>query len=405
MSDIKLERKIVWLAALIQLANVLDFMIVLPLGPDLTKAINIQSSNMGLVTGIYTFSAAFSAIIVARYLDRYDRKKAVVFFLIGLVISTCLAAFAWNTFTILAARTLAGMFGGPVTALSLSMVVDMVPLERRGRAMAIVGSAFTVASVFGIPLALWIAYYFNWQMPFFVIAGFGALVTIGVIKLLPSMKGHIVDKNDKNRLTVSVLSMFKRREMILSFLMISMTSFAAFIIISATIIYFTFNLGYPREELGTLYFVGGIISFAAMMLSGRIVDLYGARLLSLITAIFYALVIADGFLHIPYMSVLFVFVLFMMCSAVMSVITSTIASEAPMSHERAAFMSLQTTFRHLAAGFGGLLSSIILTSDADGFLYNVDYVAMITIICILTLPFLIVILRKELNKRQQLSFP
>lgn len=396
MSDLRLERKVVWLSALIQLANVLDFMIILPLGPDLTSEINIPSSQMGLLHGIYTFAAAFSAILVARFLDRFDRKKAVIFFLIGLVISTFLTAFAWDTTSMLGARTLAGLFAGPVTALSLSMVVDMVPISRRGRALAIVTSAFTVASVFGIPLGLELALAFNWQMPFYVIASFAALVTVGVAVLLPSMRGHIEHESGTPQ-TISIIEMLGRREIQLSFLLLALTSFSAFIVIASTINYFIFNLNFPREGLAELYIIGGILSFMAMMLSGRIVDLYGARLLSFVTAIFYAFVIADGFIHIPYMSVLLVFSFFMMSSAIMSVITSTIASEAPGGHERAAFMSLQTTVRHMAAGAGGFISSLILISDESGRLYNIPIVATISIIGIISLPIIVVLLRKELN--------
>lgn len=399
MSDIMLERKIVWLAALVQLANVLDFMIILPLGPDLATAINIPSSQMGLVNGIYTFSAALSSIIMARYLDRYDRKKAIVFFLIGLVISTFLTAFAWDTYSMLAFRVIAGGFGGPVTALSLSMVVDQVPIERRGRAIAIVTSAFTVVSVFGVPIGLELALMFNWQMPFYVIAAFGAIVAFAIIVTLPSMTAHLKRNKEKPQ-TISVIAMLKRREIQLAALLFSLASFSAFLLISSTINYFTFNLQYPRADLDNLYLLGGVVSFIAMMMAGRIVDLYGARLLAFITAIFYMLVIADGFMHIPYIPVILVFTFFMMFSAIMGVIVSTIASETPESHERAAFMSLQTTFRHFAAGAGGVLSSVILYSDENDVLYNIEYVAAISIVCIIALPIIIVILRKRLNLKE-----
>lgn len=399
MSDLLLERKIVWLAALVQLANVLDFMIILPLGPDLTQAINIPSSQMGLVNGIYTFSAAFSAIILARYLDRYDRKKAIVFFLSGLVISTFLTAFAWDTYSMLAFRIIAGGFGGPVTALSLSMVVDQVPIERRGRAIAIVTSAFTVVSVFGIPIGLELAFLFNWQMPFYVIAAFGAVVAVAIIITLPPMTAHIKRNIEKPQI-ISVVAMLKRKEIRLAVLSFSLASFAAFLLISSTINYFTFNLEYPRGDLDNLYLLGGTVSFIAMMLTGRIVDLYGARLLAFFTAAFYILVVADGFMHFPYLPVILVFTFFMAFSAIMGVIVSTIASETPDSHERAAFMSLQTTFRHFAAGAGGVLSSVILYSDENDVLYNIEYVAAISIICIIALPVIIVILRRELNLKQ-----
>ena len=178
MSDIRLERKAAWLAALIQLANVIEFMIILPLGPDLTLGIGIPSSNMGLLGGIYTFAAAFSAILVAPYLDRFDRKKAIIFFLIGLSISTYLCSLTFDTYSMLAGRTLTGIFGGPLTALSMSMVVDLVHVARRGRSIAIVTSAFTISSVLGITLALELAGIFDWKMSFITIAGFTILVAL-----------------------------------------------------------------------------------------------------------------------------------------------------------------------------------------------------------------------------------
>jgi predicted MFS family arabinose efflux permease len=191
MSDIRLERKVVWLAALIQLANVIEFMIILPLGPDLTVGAGIPSSNMGLLGGIYTFAAAFSAILVAPYLDRFDRKKAVIFFLIGLSISTYLCSLALDTYSMLAGRTLSGIFGGPLTALSMSMIIDLVHVARRGRSIAIVTSAFTISSVLGMQLALELAGIFDWKMPFITIAGFTILVAVAIFITLPSMSGHI----------------------------------------------------------------------------------------------------------------------------------------------------------------------------------------------------------------------
>ncbi len=398
MSDLRLERKIVWLAALIQLANVLDFMIVLPLGPDLTKAINIPSSDMGLLGGIYTFSAAISGVIFAPYLDRFDRKKAAIAFLLGLVISTFLCALAYDRDSMLVARTLAGIFGGPVTALSLSMVIDMVPVKRRGQAIALVTSAFTVSSVFGVPLALELSRLFAWQMPFIVIASFGALVALGILILLPPMTGHI-DKTMSKPAKVLLRPLFRKREIRLSYILLALLSFAQFLLFAGSINYFVFNLDFPRSGLAGIYIAGGVLSFAAMMLTGRFVDFYGARVLSYILAVIYVLVLADGYLHDPIMGVPVVFTLFMMCAAIMGVITSSISSEAPGDGERAAYMSLQTTTRHFAAGAAGVISSIILTTNPDGSLNNIHILALITIGCILTLPILIVMLRKAINIR------
>ncbi len=397
MSDIRLERKVVWLAALIQLANVLDFMIILPLGPDLTRAINIPSSDMGLVGGIYALTAGISGILFAPYLDHFDRKKAILIFLLGLVVSTFLCAFAWDRDSMMAARALAGTFGGPVTALTLAMIVDMVPVERRGRAIALVTSAFTVSSVFGVPLALRLSLIANWQMPFYVVSGFGFLIAIGIFLLLPAMTGHIDHDDEKKK--IPLLPLLKRGDVLISYILMSLMSFAQFMLFAGSIIYFVFNLGYPREDLDILYTMGGCLSFIVMMLTGQIVDRLGARLLSFIVTVIYVFVLADGYLHQPYMSVPFIFCAFMMCAAIMSVITSSIASEVPGEKERAAYMSLQSTVRHFAAYFGGLISSIILVTNLDGSLNNIHMLAYVTISCIMVVPFLIMLLRRMLTLR------
>lgn len=399
MSGIRLERKVVWLAALIQLANVIEFMIILPLGPDLTISIGIPSSNMGLLGGIYTFAAAFSAILVAPYLDRFDRKKATIFFLIGLAVSTYLCSLAFDTYSMLAGRTLAGIFGGPLTALSMSMVIDLVPIERRGRSIAIVTSAFTISSVLGIPLALELAALFDWKMPFIAIAGFALLVTVAIYFMLPTMTGHI-DKSTKRPQKISLLSLLKKPEIRLSYLILALQSFAQFMLFAGSINYFIFNLGFPRDGLSFIYIIGGAFSFAAMMMTGRIIDLYGNRLLSFIVTGFYIIILYDGYMHHPYMSVPFIFSTFMLCAAIIGVIASTISSEAPGDKERAAYMSLQSTCRHLAAGAGGLISSLILTTNMDGSLNNIEFLAFVSILCIASLPFLIVMLRNILNKKQ-----
>lgn len=168
---------------------------------------------------------------------------------------------------------------------------------------------------------------------------------------------------------------------------------------AGSINYFVFNLGFPREGLSGIYILGGVFSFAAMMITGRVVDRYGARTLSSVVAIVYVFVLADGYLHSPFLSVPAIFSLFMISAAIMGVICSSISSEAPGDKERAAYMSLQSTTRHIAAGLSGVISSIILTSNSDSSLNNIWFTAVMAIGCISILPFLIVMLRRALNNR------
>src|SRR5688500_2448470 len=156
-SDLAFERKIILLLAAVNFVNVLDFMIVMPMGPDFAAALGIPLSRLGIIGGAYTAAAAVAGLVGATFLDRFDRRRALAVSLLGLVIGTLLAAAAQGFVTLVLARVVAGAFGGPATALSLSILSDVVPAERRGKAMGAVMGAFAAASVLGVPAGLELA--------------------------------------------------------------------------------------------------------------------------------------------------------------------------------------------------------------------------------------------------------
>ena len=82
------ERTIVFCVAAVQFVNILDFMIVMPLGPDFAKALGIPLSKLGYVGGAYTAAACVSGLAGALFLDRFDRRKALGVAMLGLTLGT-----------------------------------------------------------------------------------------------------------------------------------------------------------------------------------------------------------------------------------------------------------------------------------------------------------------------------
>ena len=130
---------------------------VMPLGPDFARALGISTAHLGLIAGSYTAAAAVAGIVGARFLDRFDRRKALGVAIFGLVTGTAAGALAQGLASLVIARAIAGAFGGPATSIALSIIADVVPPARRGRAMGAVMGAFSVASVLGVPLGLRLA--------------------------------------------------------------------------------------------------------------------------------------------------------------------------------------------------------------------------------------------------------
>jgi predicted MFS family arabinose efflux permease len=391
------ERLILLLVSAVQFVNILDFMIVMPLGPDFARALGIPLSQIGLVGGSYTAAAAVAGALCSRFLDRFDRREALAVSMFGLVLGTLLAGFAWDLPTLMLARVVAGAFGGPATSVALSVIADVVPPERRGRALGIVMGAFAAASVFGVPVSLELARLGGWRMPFFAVAGMGLFVAGGAIVMMPALRSHMEMPAARSRIFV-----FLREPAVMYSLSATFSVMvASFCIVPNLSSYLQSNRGYPREHLGALYLVGGSVSYVAMRLVGVYVDRLGAARVAAVGTLMFVSVLAGTFLYeFTWLPVMLIFVLFMTSMALRNVSLNTLSSRVPMAHERARFMSLQSAVQHVAAAFGAVLSSRLLHELPDKRLDGMAQVASFAIALSVALPFLLQRVERMLQRRK-----
>ena len=262
----------VFLVGAVQFINIWDFVMVMPLGPDFARALDIPLSHLGLLGGAYTAAAAIAGIAGSTFLDRFDRRPALAIAMTGLVLGTLAGGLAWSFPTLLAARFLAGAFGGPATSLSLSIIADVVPPERRGKAMGAVMGAFSVASVIGVPLSLQLSVWGGWRLPFLVVGGLGLVVTASVAASLPSLRAHLTRRAES---VAPRLPLF-RPLVLTSYAMTAVTMAGGFLVIPNISAYLLTNLGLPRNQLQWVYGIGGVVSFATLRGVGRLVDRLGS---------------------------------------------------------------------------------------------------------------------------------
>lgn len=389
------ERKILLLIAAVQFVNILDFMMVMPLGPDFAEELGIATSHLGVIGGSYTAAAAVSGIVAANFLDRFDRRTALVTTVLGLVLATALGGFASGLWSLIAARVLAGMFGGPATSMALAIVADTVPQERRGRAMGIVMSAFSVASVLGVPMGLKLASMGGWRLPFFAVAGLGLVVAILALPLLPSMRGHLTQGQGD---ALGMFSILQRPVVVLSLLTTVVSMSGHFAIIPNLSAYLQINLGYPRDQLGWLYMVGGIVSFATLRIAGRLTDRFGPARSAAFGSVLYVLTLYVGFIHpIATVPVMLIFVSFMVTGSFRFVPMQALSSRVPHPSERARFMSLQSCVQHMSSASGAFIASRMLSAEPDGRLIGIGNVAIFTAVLALVVPFMLAMLESKVN--------
>ena len=277
--DLERERVLLLTLAGIQFVHILDFMIMMPLGPILMRELQIDAHAFGLLVSSYTFTAAFSGVLAAMYVDRFERKRLLLTMFVLFAVATLACGLAPSYATLLTARGAAGAFGGVLGAMVQTMVGDLIPFERRGRASGTIMSAFSLSTVAGVPLSLFLANHFGWRFPFFFIALLASGFFLLGLKRLPPMRGHLPTATTSEAERAHPLAAMAEvlrdgnQRRALSFMGLMM--FAGFSVIPFITIYATANVGIRQEDVPYMYLAGGCATFFTARWIGRLADTHG----------------------------------------------------------------------------------------------------------------------------------
>ena len=392
------ERALILIVGTIQFINIIDFMMVMPLGPDFAHALGIATSNIGVLGASYSAAAALSALLLTGVLDRYDRRTVVTISMLGLAAGTAAGAFATDMNSLLAARILAGIFGGPATSIAITLIIDQVAIERRGRALGAVMGAFSAASVLGVPAALELARLGDWRTPFIVVSLLGASVALAARFLLPPFHGHVLAA--QQRPAWEFLTLFTRSTPLLAYSATGTAMLAGFLIIPNISAFVQFNLDYPREHLGLLYLAGGGASFFTMRAAGHYVDRYGSVPVAWAGTGLLLICLWFGFVwRVWPLPVLAIYILLMVAMSTRNIASTALLSHVPENYERAGFMSVNSAVQNLAAALGAGIAALMLSAQPNGALNGMSEVGLLSMACAVVVPLLLWKIQQRVRNR------
>lgn len=381
MQSLKQERMVVTILAAMQFFHVLDFVIMMPLGPFFMREFTIDSTEFGLLVSSYTFSAGLFGFLGALFLEKWERKKSLLFVFLGFSLSTILCSFSVNYFQLLIARAIAGGFGGLTGALILAIIGDIIPYNRRGKVTGVVLSAFSLASIIGIPLGMLLAENYSWKATFFLI-GILSLVIFQFARLiLPESKNQPSTDNLFNRIQIFI-QMLLDVQMSKALLFMVCLMFAGFSLIPFITPYMVGNVGLQMDELKYIYLIGGLATFFTTRSIGRLADIYGKfKVFTIVATISWIPVI--WLTHMNQSSLwiaLSCTTLFMIFVSGRLVPAFAMITACAKKEIRASFMSLNSAVQQLASGLASLISGIIITETENSHnLQNYDLVGWLAI--------------------------
>lgn len=387
--QLRSEKTLIALLAAVQFAHILDFVIMMPLGPQLMRAFEIDAKAFSVLVSSYTFSSAVFGIIGAFVIDRFDRKPALLFAYAGFLIGTLLCALAPNFETLLGARIFAGAFGGVVNTLVFTIVGDAIPEARRGRATGTIMASFSVASVVGIPIGLYIASIYNWHAPFFALAFGGSLTWMLFFVKMPSMRGHIgtgstspLDRSQNWREELSrFASVLGEANHQRAFALTTCLMFAAFSIIPFISPYVVGNAGLPEKNLPLIYLCGGACTFFTSRIFGALADRHGKYpvFFVLATASLLPIFLLTQLTPSPVPVILAITTMFMVLVSGRFVPAMALITSSANPTKRGSFMSINNAIQHFASGLASLSAGALMTTTATGGLVGYDKVGYLAL--------------------------
>jgi predicted MFS family arabinose efflux permease len=381
------EQLILFILAAVQFTTIVDFMIVMPLGPQLIRTMGIDPAQFGLVVAAYTFAAGATGLVASSIVDRYSRRTTFIVLYAGFLVGTLLCGLAPTYETLVAARFATGAFGGILGGMSMAIIGDVFPENRRGSAMGSLMVGFALASVAGVPLGLSVGTAYGWHVPFIAlaIAGFPTLALAPFA--MPPLNAHI-GKTHTHPIK-SIIEIFSDVNHLNAFALITLLMAGSFTLFPMLNPYLVANVGMTEKQLPFMYIAGGLLTLVTAPIVGRLADRYGKL------PVYCTIVPGSAFLmllisHLPpepprivLQIVVPIFGALMMCNVGRMIAAMAMVTGSVEPRRRGAFLSINSSVQHLASGFGAYLGGAIVSKAPDGTIVGFEKVGWIAAGCTL----------------------
>lgn len=380
----KQEKILLFILASVNFTHIMDFMIMMPLGPQLIDIFKISPREFGFVISSYSLSAGISGFFAAFFVNNFDRKKVLLFAYIGFMIGTFACAIAPTYILLCAARVLAGIFGGMIGSQVLSIVADVFTYERRASAMGRIMMAFSLASVVGVPSGLFLTNHFGWHSTFFVIAAMGVVITFLIIKFIPNLDAHLKSdapkRNPFHVITDIIQNPNQLRALLLS-VVIMLGHFSIIPYISPSLVG---NAGFSQNDIYLIYLVGGALTMFTAPLVGKLADRRGKYPVFLVFALLsmIPLWLITNLYVVPLYVILSIAGIFFIFSNGRLIPTQAMVSSVVTPQQRGGFMAINSSVQLLAQSLATSIGGLIIHKTPTGYIENYQYVGYFSIVMI-----------------------
>ncbi len=264
--------------------------------------------------------------------------------------------------------------------------------------MGMIMAAFSAASVFGVPFGLYIANLFNWHAPFFFVVILGVLLLPFLIKFMPRMDGHLLQKTIPRVGPAELVGdVFRNRSQLYALALTAFMMMGHFMIIPFINPFMEFNMGFSKTQTPLIYMVGGALTMVSSPLIGRLADKIGKYKMFVVLVLAGVPLIAliTNLPAIPFYLVLCITGLWFIISAGRFIPAQAIISDVVPPERRGSFMSFNSSVQQMFVGLASVLAGFIVVKMPDNRIENYEITGYVSITIIL----FSILIATQLNKQ------
>ncbi|MFJ5160819.1 MFS transporter [Pantoea sp. NPDC088449] len=153
----------------------------------IADTLHISEGQAGQTVTVTALVALLTSLVIGNVTRQIDRRLVMLGFTLLLIASALLVAFAENLPMILLARVLLGVAIGGFWTLSTAITMRLVPSDQVPRALSIVFSGISLATIIAAPLGSYLGAIIGWRNIFMLTAALGVLALLWQFFTLPAM--------------------------------------------------------------------------------------------------------------------------------------------------------------------------------------------------------------------------
>lgn len=243
------------------------------LAPDLAASLDVSIGAAGLLTSAFAVGMIVGAPTMAALARRWSPRASLLGFVTVFAVMHVVGALTTSFAVLLVTRVIAALANAGFLAVALSAAVAVVAADRRGRAVAVLLSGITIATIAGVPGGAVLGTLFDWRATFWAIALLCVPAAVGIAMGIPVRAAQSTPDAVALRTEIAALARPRLALVMVLGALVNGATFATFTFL-APIVTDTAGLGALWVPVALALF--GVGSFVGVTVAGRLSDQHPA---------------------------------------------------------------------------------------------------------------------------------